>query len=65
MRYGFYILVVSSVSEQWESLMGGGNMPAFAVGAAAAAFSEIIAFTMLPSPSPDVLAKASGGGGMH
>ncbi|KAJ0766072.1 hypothetical protein HanPI659440_Chr08g0311221 [Helianthus annuus] len=58
-------IVVSLLSEQWDSLMGGGNMPSFAVGAVAAALSGIIAFTMLPSPPPDVLAKVSGGGGMH
>ncbi|KAJ0540168.1 hypothetical protein HanRHA438_Chr08g0369571 [Helianthus annuus] len=58
------VSVVSLLSGQWDSLMGGGNMPAFAVGAAAAAFSGIIAFTMLPSPPPNVLTKA-GGGGMH
>ncbi|MFS7962857.1 hypothetical protein Hanom_Chr08g00731441 [Helianthus anomalus] len=45
--------------------MGGGNMPAFAVGDVATAFSGIIAFTMLPSPPADVLAKVSGSGGMH
>ncbi|KAF5796920.1 hypothetical protein HanRHA438_Chr08g0369591 [Helianthus annuus] len=59
------VIVVSLLSEQWNSLMGGGNMPSFAVGAVAAAFSGIIAFTMLPSPPPNVLAKVSGGGGMH
>ncbi|KAF5820485.1 putative sucrose/H+ symporter, plant, MFS transporter superfamily [Helianthus annuus] len=34
--------------------MGGGNMPAFVVRAVAAAVSGIIAFTMLPLPSPDL-----------
>ncbi|MFS7901882.1 putative MFS transporter superfamily [Helianthus anomalus] len=58
-------IVVSLLSGPWDSLMGGGNMPAFAVGAVAAAVSGIIAFTMLPSPPPDVLATVSGGGGMH
>ncbi|KAM0044025.1 hypothetical protein Hdeb2414_s0010g00348321 [Helianthus debilis subsp. tardiflorus] len=59
------MIVVSLLSGQWDSLMGGGNMPSLTVGAVAAAFSGIIAFTMLPSPPPDVLAKVSGGGGMH
>ncbi|KAM0050789.1 hypothetical protein Hdeb2414_s0007g00227851 [Helianthus debilis subsp. tardiflorus] len=58
-------IVVSLLSGPWDSLMGGGNMPAFPVGAMAAAVSGIIAFTMLPSPPPDVLATVSGGGGMH
>ncbi|KAJ0946402.1 putative MFS transporter superfamily [Helianthus annuus] len=58
-------IVVSLLSGPWDSLKGGGNMPAFAVGAVAAVVSGIIAFTMLPSPPLDVLATASGGGGMH
>ncbi|KAJ0946404.1 putative MFS transporter superfamily [Helianthus annuus] len=58
-------IVVSLLSGPWDSLKGGGNMPAFAVGAVAAVVSGIIAFTMLPSPPLDVLAMASGGGGMH
>ncbi|KAF5796919.1 hypothetical protein HanRHA438_Chr08g0369581 [Helianthus annuus] len=65
LRRHLRLIVVSLLSEQWNSLMGGGNMPSFAVGAVAAAFSGIIAFTMLPSPPPNVLAKVSGGGGMH
>ncbi|MFS7962858.1 hypothetical protein Hanom_Chr08g00731451 [Helianthus anomalus] len=50
-------IVVSLLSEQWDSLIGGGNMPAFVVGDVVAAFSGIIAFT--------VLVKVSGGSGMH
>uniref|UniRef100_A0A251VMP3 Uncharacterized protein n=1 Tax=Helianthus annuus TaxID=4232 RepID=A0A251VMP3_HELAN len=49
----------------WDSLMGGGNMPAFVVRAVASTVSGIIAFTMLPSPPPDVLETVSGGRGMH
>ncbi|KAF5796921.1 hypothetical protein HanRHA438_Chr08g0369601 [Helianthus annuus] len=59
------VIVVSLLSEQWDSLMGGGNMPAFVVGDVVAAFSGIITFTMLHSPPLDVLVKVSGGSGMH
>ncbi|MFS7962860.1 hypothetical protein Hanom_Chr08g00731471 [Helianthus anomalus] len=59
------VSVISLLSGQWDSLMSGGNMPAFLVGATTAAFSGIIAFTMLPSPPPDVLTKASDGGRVH
>ncbi|KVH98633.1 sucrose transport protein SUC8-like [Cynara cardunculus var. scolymus] len=58
-------MVVSVLSGPWDALFGGGNLPAFVVGAVAAAASGIFAFTMLPTPPPDaVLAKVSGGG-MH
>lgn len=58
-------MVVSVLSGPWDALFGGGNLPAFVVGAIAAAASGIFAFTMLPSPPPDVLAKVSGAGAMH
>ncbi|KAJ9568024.1 hypothetical protein OSB04_003990 [Centaurea solstitialis] len=54
-------MVVSILSGPWDALFGGGNLPAFVVGAIAAAISGILAFTLLPSPPPDVvLAKVSG-----
>ena len=40
-------------SGPWDALFGGGNLPAFVVGAVAAAVSALFAFTMLPSPPPD------------
>ncbi|KAJ6297335.1 hypothetical protein OIU78_022967 [Salix suchowensis] len=46
-------MVVSVASGPWDALFGGGNLPAFVVGAVAAAVSGILAFTMLPSPPPD------------
>ncbi|KAI3671699.1 hypothetical protein L1987_87439 [Smallanthus sonchifolius] len=55
-------MVVSVLSGPWDALFGGGNLPAFVVGAVAAAISGIFAFCMLPSPAADV--KISGGG-MH
>ncbi|KAD4888532.1 hypothetical protein R6Q59_034464 [Mikania micrantha] len=54
-------MFVSLASGPWDSLFGGGNLPAFVVGAIAAAISGILAFTLLPSPPPDaVFAKVSG-----
>ncbi|KAI3758630.1 hypothetical protein L6452_06197 [Arctium lappa] len=54
-------MVVSILSGPWDALFGGGNLPAFVVGAIAASISGILAFTLLPSPPPDVvLAKVSG-----
>ena len=54
-------MVVSILSGPWDALFGGGNLPAFVVGAIAATISGILAFTLLPSPPPDVvLAKVSG-----
>ncbi|CAK7323587.1 unnamed protein product [Dovyalis caffra] len=47
-------MVVSAAAGPWDALFGGGNLPAFVVGAVAAAVSGILAFTLLPSPSPDV-----------
>nr|POE86287.1 sucrose transport protein suc2 [Quercus suber] len=47
-------MLVSVTSGPWDSLFGGGNLPAFVVGAFAAAISGILALTMLPSPPPDV-----------
>lgn len=46
-------MLVSVASGPWDALFGGGNIPAFVVGAVAAAASGILAFTMLPSPPPD------------
>ncbi|PSS31843.1 Sucrose transport protein [Actinidia chinensis var. chinensis] len=46
-------MVVSVASGPWDALFGGGNLPAFVVGAVAAAVSAVFAFTMLPSPPPD------------
>ncbi|KAJ0888608.1 putative sucrose/H+ symporter, plant, MFS transporter superfamily [Helianthus annuus] len=53
-------IFVSLLSGPWDSLFSFGNLPAFVVGAIAAAISGILAFTLLPSPPQDVLAKVSG-----
>nr|ACX33146.1 sucrose transporter 1 [Verbascum phoeniceum] len=56
-------MIVSVASGPWDDLFGGGNLPAFVVGAVAAAASGIFAFTMLPSPPSD--AKPVVAGGFH
>ncbi|KAI7735126.1 hypothetical protein M8C21_025923 [Ambrosia artemisiifolia] len=55
-------MVVSVLSGPWDALFGGSNLPAFVVGAGAAAISGIFAFGLLPTPASEV--KISGGG-MH
>ncbi|KAI3951509.1 hypothetical protein MKX01_018625 [Papaver californicum] len=46
-------ILVSVASGPWDALFGGGNLPAFVVGAVAAAASGIVALTMLPALPPD------------
>ncbi|VFQ86400.1 unnamed protein product [Cuscuta campestris] len=46
-------MLVSFMSGPWDALFGGGNLPAFLVGAVSAATSGILIITLLPSPSPD------------
>ncbi|GAU26834.1 hypothetical protein TSUD_289390 [Trifolium subterraneum] len=58
-------MIVSALSGQWDSLFGGGNLPAFVVGAVAAVISAILAIVLLPTPKPEDMAKASVGGGFH
>ncbi|KAJ8769504.1 hypothetical protein K2173_004249 [Erythroxylum novogranatense] len=50
-------MVVSVASGPWDDLFGGGNLPAFVVGAIAAAASGILALTLLPSPVPETQAS--------
>ncbi|GAU15973.1 hypothetical protein TSUD_41960 [Trifolium subterraneum] len=59
-------MIVSVLSGPWDALFGGGNLPAFVVGAVAALASGILSVILLPSPPPD-LAKSVGtsGGGFH
>ncbi|KAB1220685.1 Sucrose transport protein SUC5 [Morella rubra] len=49
-------MLVSVASGPWDDLFGGGNLPAFVVGAVAATASGILALTMLPSPTADLAA---------
>uniref|UniRef100_A0A7N0SWH7 Sucrose transporter n=1 Tax=Kalanchoe fedtschenkoi TaxID=63787 RepID=A0A7N0SWH7_KALFE len=46
-------MFVSVTSGAWDAVFGGGNLPAFVVGGAAAAISGILALTLLPTPPPD------------
>ncbi|XP_019180348.1 PREDICTED: sucrose transport protein-like [Ipomoea nil] len=46
-------MFVSFLSGPWDAVFGGGNLPAFLVGAVAATVSGVLAITMLPSPGPD------------
>ncbi|CAL0300662.1 unnamed protein product [Lupinus luteus] len=59
-------MIVSVLSGPWDDAFGGGNLPAFVVGAVAAAASGILCIVLLPSPPPE-LAKAATttGGGFH
>lgn len=56
-------MFVSVTSGPWDAMFGGGNLPAFVVGAVAAAASGILAFTMLPSPPPEAKIGGSMSGG--
>ncbi|ESW15628.1 hypothetical protein PHAVU_007G088200 [Phaseolus vulgaris] len=59
-------MVVSVISGPWDALFGGGNLPAFVVGAVAAAASGILSIILLPSPPPDLAKAATAtGGGFH
>lgn len=58
-------MIISLVSGQWDALFGGGNLPAFVVGAIASALSGILAFTFLPSPPADALLKTKTLAGFH
>ncbi|GKB17925.1 hypothetical protein Tco_0851848, partial [Tanacetum coccineum] len=58
-------MFVSVLAGPWDQLFGGGNLPAFVVGAISAAVSGILAFTLLPSPPPDVVLAKVSGAAMH
>ncbi|CAI8604260.1 unnamed protein product [Vicia faba] len=59
-------MFVSVLSGPWDALFGGGNLPAFVVGAVAALASGILSIILLPSPPPDMAKSVSAtGGGFH
>lgn len=58
-------MIISSLSGPWDALFGGGNLPAFVVGAVAAVISGILAIIVLPTPKPEDEAKATIAGGFH
>ncbi|KAK4253010.1 hypothetical protein QN277_010849 [Acacia crassicarpa] len=57
-------MVISVASGPWDALFGGGNLPAFVVGAVAAAISGLLSIFLLPSPPPD-MANSVAAGGFH
>ncbi|CAN1234901.1 Sucrose transport protein SUC2 [Linum perenne] len=58
-------MMVSILSGPWDSLFGGGNLPAFIVGGIASACSGLLALTLLPSPPPEAIAGKVVVGGFH
>ncbi|KAK7364625.1 hypothetical protein VNO80_13364 [Phaseolus coccineus] len=52
-------MIVSAISGPWDAWFGGGNLPAFVLGAVAAALSAIPAVVLLPTPKKDDEAKLS------
>ncbi|KAG2384537.1 Sucrose transport protein [Vigna angularis] len=52
-------MIVSAISGPWDALFGGGNLPAFVLGAAAAAISAVLAIVLLPNPTKEDEAKIS------
>ncbi|CAF1927737.1 hypothetical protein HID58_065663 [Brassica napus] len=58
-------MVVSVGGGPFDELFHGGNIPAFVLGAIAAAVSGILALTVLPSPPPDAPAFKTGAMGFH
>ncbi|KAK4413325.1 Sucrose transport protein SUC2 [Sesamum alatum] len=53
-QIGHIAMVVSVASGPWNQLFGGGNLPAFVLGAVAAAVSGVLSLVMLPSPPDDL-----------
>ncbi|KHN32800.1 Sucrose transport protein [Glycine soja] len=60
-------MIVSTISGPWDALFGGGNLPAFVLGAVAAVVSAILAVLLLPTPKKADEARASSlnVGGFH
>lgn len=58
-------MVVSVGGGPFDELFGGGNIPAFVLGAIAAAISGVLALTVLPSPPPDAPVFKTGAMGFH
>ncbi|XP_010471205.1 PREDICTED: sucrose transport protein SUC5-like [Camelina sativa] len=57
-------MIISFGSGPFDALFGGGNLPAFVVGAVAAVFSGVLALTVIPSLPPDAPMQ-SGAMGFH
>lgn len=58
-------MIVSVLAGPFDSLFGGGNLPAFVVGAISAAVSGVLAILLLPKPSKDAAAKLTLSGPYH
>ncbi|CAI0556849.1 unnamed protein product [Linum tenue] len=58
-------MIISVLSGPWDALFGGGNLPAFVVGAVAAALSGILSLTLLPSPPADIPTTKTTLAGFH
>ncbi|XP_047342261.1 sucrose transport protein SUC8-like [Impatiens glandulifera] len=60
-------MIVSVTSGPLDDAFGGGNLPAFIMGAVAAIISSVLAFTVLPTPKLDQNAAGTPtiGGGFH
>ncbi|KAK4253009.1 hypothetical protein QN277_010848 [Acacia crassicarpa] len=58
-------MVISVASGPWDALFGGGNLPAFVVGAVAAAISGLLSIFLLPSPPVPDMANSVAAGGFH
>ncbi|XP_017247544.1 sucrose transport protein [Daucus carota subsp. sativus] len=58
-------MIVSVLAGPFDSLFGGGNLPAFVVGAISAAISGVLAIVLLPKPSKDAASKLSLSGTYH
>ncbi|KAL9323916.1 hypothetical protein ACSQ67_008773 [Phaseolus vulgaris] len=52
-------MIISAISGPWDAWFGGGNLPAFVLGAVAAAVSAILAVVLLPTPKKEDEAKIS------
>ncbi|KAK7315459.1 hypothetical protein VNO77_34006 [Canavalia gladiata] len=52
-------MLVSALSGPWDALFGGGNLPAFVLGAVASAVTAVLAIILLPNPKPEEARAAS------
>ncbi|QCD94352.1 hypothetical protein DEO72_LG5g2437 [Vigna unguiculata] len=52
-------MIVAAISGPWDALFGGGNLPAFVLGAVAAAISAILAVVLLPNTKKEDEANIS------
>ncbi|WVZ14929.1 hypothetical protein V8G54_012495 [Vigna mungo] len=50
-------MIVSAISGPWDAWFGGGNLPAFVLGAVAAAIAAILAVVVLPNPKKEDATK--------